>query len=155
MIRSALFVFSILMFSTVSAAEIYSWRDANGYIQYSDRFPTHIDPSKVEIHRSDLLSTPISAETSTTEPKTAAELDLEYRQRRAAQEEAEAAERAEQENARLRSEACEQAKNTLHTLESGRRLAVMNEKGEPDIMDEAMRTAEIDRTKKIIEVNCD
>ena len=49
---------------------------------------------------------------------------------------------------------CTRAQSQLRTLDSGVRLAQMNEKGERIVMDDTARASESKRARDMIEQNC-
>lgn len=79
---------------------------------------------------------------------------LEARKREA--EEAEAAQQreAERQRAAQRADNCKRARDARRQLESGQRMARINEKGEREILTDEMRAAESERVRAIIEENC-
>lgn len=79
---------------------------------------------------------------------------LEARKREA--EEAEAAQQreAERQRAAQRADNCKRAREARNSLESGMRMARLNEKGEREILTDEMRAAESERVRAIIEENC-
>lgn len=92
--------------------------------------------------------------TEPAKPKTYAEKDAEFRQRRAAA--AEAAEKADKERQRgeeLRRR-CDEARGQLAGLESGQRMVRYTSSGEREVLDDAGRTAALERTRKFIADNC-
>ena len=87
-------------------------------------------------------------------PKTLAEKELEFRQRRAAAAEAEAKAEKERQKAAELARQCEQARGQLTALQSGQRMARYSSSGERQLLDDAARGTEIERTQKYIDANC-
>ena len=85
---------------------------------------------------------------------TGVDKELEEKARKA--EEAEKAKRAaeEQKVAQAKAENCQRARQGRATLDSGIRVARLNEKGEREIMDDKMRAAEQQRMQTAIESDC-
>jgi hypothetical protein len=142
------------MFTLPAGAEVYQWRDADGKVHYSD-----IPPTKGELRT--LGSNPRPAESTVTtsdaaapKAKTLAERELEFRQRLAEKNEAQAKAEEEQKAASDRKRTCEQAQNQLTALKSGQRITVFNSKGEREYLDDAGRAAEIERTEKLAADAC-
>lgn len=54
----------------------------------------------------------------------------------------------------LRAENCKRAQAAKAGLDSGVRMARMNDKGEREILDDAGRAAELERTQAIIQSEC-
>ena len=79
---------------------------------------------------------------------------LEAKKREA--EEAEAAQQreAERQRAAQRADNCKRARDARNSLESGMRMARINEKGEREILTREMRAEESKRVQAIIEENC-
>ncbi|THF66436.1 DUF4124 domain-containing protein [Pseudothauera nasutitermitis] len=168
-----------LVFATAAQAQIYTWKDRDGRVHYSDTPPPAGEvktmgparrtapPPAAEAEGSaagnggaegeggeaPVVATPPPANAQDDEP-TLAERELEFRQRRAAEEEARA--KAEEESRRQaeRSRACEQARNQLAALQSGQRVARFNAKGEREFMDDATRAAEIQRAQEFVSAQC-
>ncbi len=87
-------------------------------------------------------------------PMTPLEREVQAR-RRAAEEERLAKARADEErNAARRAENCRQARNQLTALESGQRIARTNDKGEREVLDDAGRAQETQRTREVIASEC-
>lgn len=178
--RASLLALSLII-TLPAAAEIYQWRDAQGRINYSDTPPAAEKAKKLRAAPQPL--TPAAAEdaakegaadatgtkpdatkteagkaapakTDPSKPKTIAEKEVEFRQRRAATTEAEAKAEKERQQADERARNCEQARGQLTALQSGQRLARYNSKGERELLDDAGRSSEIERTQKYIEANC-
>lgn len=85
-----------------------------------------------------------------------APVDPELERRRKAAEQAQAAQ-AKADEARLaeqRKENCSRARGHLAGLESGQRMARMNDKGEREILDDKARADEIRRAREVIAADC-
>ncbi|KON79685.1 DUF4124 domain-containing protein [Azoarcus sp. PA01] len=161
--RINLFVISLLV-SLPAGAEIYQWRDAQGRVHYSDTPPAGenattlreaVPPAASEQPGKDAeTGTGAGGSADAAGPKTLAERDLAFRQRRA--EAAEAAAKAEQERQQSaeRQRDCEQARNQLVALESGQRLARFNRDGEREVLGDDGRADELARTQKFVESAC-
>lgn len=161
--RINLFVISLLI-ALPAGAEIYQWRDAQGRTHYSDLPPAGRNattlrpavapPSQPEAGGQSDKDTPGDTATKAAKPKTLAERELEFRQRRA--EAAEARAKAEQERQQSveRQRDCERARNQLVALESGQRLARFNRDAEREVLDDKGRADEIARTRKFVESAC-
>lgn len=83
-------------------------------------------------------------------------MDPELEKRRKAAEQAQATQ-AKADEARLaeqRRENCARARGHLAGLESGQRMARMNEKGEREILDDKARADEIRRAREVIAADC-
>lgn len=144
----------------------WTWRDANGQINASDR------PPPKEIPEKDILSRPqpqpqrAAAAAAPAEPASAptaapaaparpmVDRELEARKRAAEQEEA-ARQRAEDKKiAEQRAENCRRARSHLAALESGQRIARMNDKGEREVLDDKGRADEMRRAREVMASDC-
>ncbi|MBX3634460.1 MAG: DUF4124 domain-containing protein [Rubrivivax sp.] len=150
----------------------WTWRDASGQINASDRPPPKEIPEKdilsrpqpqAEVRRAPVVAEPASAPTSTpaATPATPAapvrptqDRELEARKRAAEQEQA-ARQRAEDKKlAEQRAENCRRARSHLAALESGQRIARMNDKGEREVLDDKGRADEMRRAREIMSSDC-
>ncbi|MBG6078340.1 type IV secretory pathway VirB10-like protein [Rubrivivax gelatinosus] len=134
------------------------WRDRNGQITASDLPPPR------EVADKDILQRPSNARRVPPPPAAAAsaasapaktEPELEQR-RRAAEQEQQSKAKAEQERvAQQRADNCRRARSQLAGLQSGQRIARLNEKGEREILDDRGRAEESRRAEGIIASDCD
>jgi len=138
-----------LLVCPVFAGEIYSWRDKDGKIHYSDIPP----PAPMEPRKIGSTGTPISA-AGPSERASVADQDLEFRKRRAAAVDAESKERKKMAEAAESRDQCEQARLQLAALESGQRMARTNAAGEREFLDDAQRSGEIERSRKAVDSWC-
>jgi hypothetical protein len=159
-------VLALLAGSTLASAQ-WVWRDANGRITASDRAPPR------EIAERDILQRPVANETrrpaapaaapagaasapaaGATRAATPLEREVEAR-KQAEKAAADAKAKAEEEKlAAARAENCRRARNALATLQSGTRLLRTNERGEPEVLDDAGRNAELARVREAIATDC-
>jgi hypothetical protein len=155
--------------STLPAQAQWKWRDKNGQVTASDLPPPRDVPEK------DILQRPTSprpaARPAAAAPASAAsgvgpviqaastkggglEAEVEKR-RRAAEAETQAKAKAEEDRASAqRRENCGRARNHLTTMESGQRVARINDRGEREILDDRQRADEIRRARAVIETDC-
>lgn len=171
MMRPAILLFALLT-ALPAAAQIYSWKDKDGKMQYSDIPPTQGEvktlrggtPKPVpqsatpsgEAAENGVQPAPASSNPAeaSSKPKTLAERELEFRQRRAAEAEAQAKAEKELADAAERQRACEQARNQLTALSSGQRVSRFSATGEPQILNDAERAEEASRVQKQVEHFC-
>lgn len=146
------------------ASAQWKWRDKAGQTQYSDLPP----PSGVP--EADILQRPASANparraapvavpasAASAAPLTAARAsdpELEARRKKAEQEVLDKKKAEEAKLAAARADNCARAKEQLRTLDSGQRMARVNEKGEREVFDDAMRAAETKRTRDVMASEC-
>lgn len=127
----------LLLLAPGGLAQIYSWRDADGRMHYSDQAPTGIaQPSKLEpatlwVEEADKAKRKLAKEVMDARKR---QLDAEEEAAKADKSKGEAAER--QENCRL-------ARDYLQTLESGARISRSDEKGGRAYLDDQAREQEI------------
>jgi hypothetical protein len=142
---------------TASAAEVYSWKDENGVVHYSDspRASGQMEALELEeIYRpgsTDAYATPAdssaSASASGTEPEPAS----------AAQKRREeiAKGRAERREQQAETEKlCARHRQRLEQMEPARRVMYTDEQGETVRMDDDQRMALIDESKAYLRENC-
>lgn len=163
-----LFLIALCLPLVVGAQSQWSWRDAQGRVQFSDRPPPQGTPEK------DILSRPgaskrapvqvipfgqaASAPAAAAAPAAKASTPQERvaandKARQAAEKEAQqkAQERRE---AQARAENCQRARMQLAGLESGARVSTLNERGERVFMEDAQRNQEIARMREVVAADC-
>lgn len=170
-----------LLVALPAAGQIYQWKDAQGQTHFSDTPPPNA-PVKTLREAKPRATVPTTEEAAPdsangegappapngtgtqaeggenkadpAKPKTLAEKEAEFRQRRAAA--TEAAEKAAKERQRAEEmrRSCEQARGQLTALQTNRRMARYNASGERELLDDAARSAELERTQKFIADNC-
>lgn len=137
----------------------WRWRDASGRITASDLPPPR------EVADKDILQRPGAQ--SRAQPAAAApasapsapmsvpvDKNLETRRRTAELHAKEKAKAEEQRIAAVRAENCSRARAHLNTLDSGQRMARINDKGEREVLDDAARAAEARRAREVIASDC-
>ena len=140
----------------------WKWRDKDGRVQYSDR------PPPPGVAEKDILSKPaggraVAVPSSSLTPAASAapqpavrasDPQLEAKKKQQEQEEAAKRKAEEEKVAKTRAENCQRARSYQRTLDDGIRIARTNEKGEREILDDAARAKELERTKQIIASDC-
>jgi hypothetical protein len=156
-------------------AQQWKWRDSNGRVTVSDLPPPREVADKDILQRPDaaaraarqaanVAAAAASAPPGTTPgaaPGTApaatpkpVDKELEAR-KRAAEAERQAKAKADEEKlAAQRAENCQRARAQIATLESGQRVARVNEKGEREFLDDATRAAEVRRAREVQASEC-
>ena len=83
-------------------------------------------------------------------------VDKELEKKKKEKEDAEAAKKKEEEQrvTKAKIENCARAKTAKTTLDSGVRIGVTNAKGEREVMEDAVRAAEVKRVQAIIDSSC-
>lgn len=136
------------LLSLAAAAQMYSWKDANGKTQYSDEPP----PGKTPARR--VTPPPAPSSDAVEKRKDAADKQLDERKKQ--QEAREAAAKAEKDKAGAEERArnCDKAKGNLQAIESGQARFTMDAKGERVALDGAVREAEIASARKAVDGWC-
>lgn len=135
----------------VAGEYIYQWKDKSGQYVYSDNPPPGNIPSRML--RRDAVGE-ITAPSASPAAPTTADRELELKKRQQEQGEKQAKSDKDGADAKAKSQNCETAKNQLAALESGQRVARFNAQGEREFLDDAQRSAEVERTRKIISDSC-
>lgn len=179
--RINLLVISLFL-AAPAFAEIYQWRDAQGQVHYSDTPPTGTNTRALREAQRPVNAPqaeggdPAQAADKTGQaskdgagesapeggkagadpkkPKTLAEKEVEFRQRRAEAAEASAKAETERKQAAARQRDCERARNQLAALESGQRMARFNSSGERQVLDDGARAEEAARTRSYVASVC-
>jgi hypothetical protein len=168
------FVIAAACFMSVAASAQWQWVDKDGRKVFSDRAPpadvleknivkrpgvrATLEPSSDNVLQSRQNGSTAGAPT----PPTAANVpqlsgvDKELAEKKKQAEQAEMAKRKAEDEKRLqaRQENCSRAKQAKATYDSGVRMAMTNEKGEHEILDDAARASETKRIQTIIESDC-
>lgn len=159
MIRPLIVLAACLYALTASAQ--WQWLDKDGRKVFSDRPPPADVPDKNILKRPGNRSSTLPAPAAPSTPAAAsgtpqAGVDKSLQEKRQQAEAAEAAKRKEEEerNARIRAENCSRAQQAKAGVDTGMRMARVNEKGEREFMDEAATAAESQRLQTIINENC-
>lgn len=142
------------------AAAQWKWRGANGQIQYSDLPPPPGVAEKDILQRPSAASLRAAAALGST-PASAPPLvpkgvdpELEAKRKKTEQDEAVKAKAEEQKVAAAKAENCKRARDQMRTLESGMRMARVNEKGEREVLDDKMRAEELKRARDVANADC-
>jgi uncharacterized protein DUF4124 len=150
----ALLIPLLLTGGFAAAGEIYTWRDANGVVHYSDVKP---EGDKVKVLKAGTQrDLPGSTGASPAPKQESAAVDPEaaFRKRRTEAAEAQAKADKERQEADARKENCDAARNQLTALRSGERMARYNAAGEKEVLDDAAREAEITRVQRTVDSSC-
>jgi len=156
--------------AAIAAQAQYQWVDKDGRRVFSDRPPPADIPAKNVLTQPRGARAPQAAPVagpaaSASEPASAAAaaprppaggVDKVLEEKKKQNEAAEAArKKADEERAAAsRAENCKRAMSAKATLESGMRMARVNDKGEREVLDDAQRAAELKRVNAIIASDC-
>lgn len=133
----------LLLLPLVSAAQVYSWKDASGKIHYGDR-----PPAERQAQVRQLPGAPAATPDVEAARKAAAERQFSQREKQAAGESKQVPEDPAQ--AKIRAENCQRAKNNLAALESGQIRFTLDAKGERVALDGKLREEELARARKSV-----
>lgn len=139
----------------------WKWRDKDGRVTASDLPPPRevldkdILARPPEVRRAASLPAPTaSAPALAALPKGPLEREVEAR-KRAAEQELSAKAKADEERLRVQRAAnCQRARSHLATLDSGQRIARMNDKGEREVIDDRVRADEQRQARAVINSDC-
>ena len=156
--------------AAIAAQAQYQWVDKDGRRVFSDRPPPADIPAKNVLTQPRGARAPQAAPVagpaaSASEPASAAAaaprppaagVDKALEEKKKQNEAAEAArKKADEERAAAsRAENCKRAMSAKATLDSGMRMARVNDKGEREVLDDAQRAAELKRVNAIIASDC-
>ena len=144
-----------LLVAAGAAADIYSWRDAEGHLHYSDSAPAgNVDVQKRRARSATEAAAAPTTAAGATKPRTLAEKDQEFRKRRTEATDADTKAAKEKADAAQRQEDCRNLRGNLAALEGGQRISRINEKGETEIIDDSRRHSDTERTRRQIEQTC-
>lgn len=156
---------SVALFGVLAAtpaAAQWKWRDKAGHTQYSDL------PPPPGVAEGDILQRPASAtrrpapvlpaapaaSAAPLSPNRGPDPELEAKRKQAEQEVADKNKADEAKVAAVRAENCSRARAQMRTLDSGQRIARVNEKGERIVLDDAARAAESQTARDAIASEC-
>jgi hypothetical protein len=162
----------LLLIAAPAAHAQYKWKDAQGQLHVSDLPPPRDVPERNILQRpagsraaarpaatppgaASAPATAAAARAPAASP-TGAPVDAEL-QRRRQQQEQQAAQQAQAESQRqaaLRADNCQRARNQLALLQSGQRMMRLDAAGQPVVLDDAARQADIQRTEQVIRSDC-
>lgn len=167
-----------LTFAAVTAAHAqYQWIDKDGRRVFSDR------PPPADVAPKNIVSQPRGSTAAVVRPAPAAPANepaageasvaakpaapaasaapgagvdkaLEEKKKQAEAAEAAKKKAEEQKIAAAKADNCKRAMNSKSSLDSGMRMARMNDKGEREVLDDAQRAAELKRVNAIIASDC-
>ncbi len=146
----------------------WKWRDKTGRVQYSDLPPPSSTPEQDILTRPNSgqrrsLTPPPAAASAASGPLGAAsgaltprvvEPELEAKRKKAEQEQAAKAKAEQDKVAAAKAENCQRARAQMRSLDSGMRLAKVNEKGEREFLDDRQRADEGKHARDTIAADC-
>ena len=140
----------------------WQWIDNDGRKVYSDRSPPANIPADKILRQPGLKGTPVAAEAAAEPAKVQAsapkivgkDKQLEEKKKQADAAAAEKKQAEEEQIAKARADNCARAKRAKAEMDSGVRMARMNDKGEREVMDDTARAVESKRIGGIIASDC-
>jgi len=155
---------SLLLAAAAPAQAQWKWKDRNGQTHISDLPPPRDIPDKDVLQRPSearraaaAAATPASAPAASAamaEAKPRVDPELEARRSQAEQQQKAKAKAEEERVAAQRAENCQRARQQIAGLDSGIRLARVNDKGEREILDDKARAEEMQRARQIAASDC-
>lgn len=169
--HGAFWLAAALLLAVLPAQAQWKWKDGKGQTHISDLPPPREIPDKDVLQRpsevarraaapntaaSDTAPAPqaAAAPASVAAAKPRVDPEIEARRVRAEQEQKAKAKADEDKLAAQRAENCSRAKQQLAGLDSGIRLARVNEKGEREILDDKARAEEAQRARQVMASEC-
>ena len=148
LLAGRLFIFGLAAaVSGAAHAGLYKWTDSQGKIHYSDQ-PPSTDARSIG------RSAPGTSAITRDAQQSLDEKDAAYQQRRKSADEARAKADAESEQARIKRDNCEKARNNLATLQNSARVYTTDSTGQRRYMDDASRTGAMASSQKAVQENC-
>src|SRR6476660_1939765 len=140
----------------------WQWIDNSGRKVFSDQSPPANIPAKNILRQPGVKGTPVVAEAAAEPAKVQAsapkiagkDKQLEEKKKQAEAAEAEKKKAEEETVAKARADNCARAKRAKSEMDSGVRIARMNDKGEREVMDDAARAVESKRLDGIVASDC-
>jgi hypothetical protein len=154
-------VFGLACLLSVSAMAQWQWIDKDGHKVFSDRAPPADVPDQNILQRPAMVA-PLAvapaaapANGAVPAPKISGQDKALEEKKKLADEAAAAKKKAEEEKiARAKADNCARARQSMLQLQSGVRIATVNDKGERTFMNDAARAAETQRVQGIIGSDC-
>lgn len=167
----AFWLAAALLLAVLPAQAQWKWKDSKGQTHISDLPPPRDIPDKdvlqrpAEIARKSPVASTAASDAAPAAPvaqatasgptaKPRVDPEIEARRSRAEQEQKAKAKADEDKLAAQRAENCSRAKQQLAGLDSGMRLARVNDKGEREILDDKARAEEAQRARQVMASEC-
>ncbi|HSW17979.1 MAG TPA: DUF4124 domain-containing protein [Ramlibacter sp.] len=170
-----IFVLALACSAPALALAQWQWIDGSGRRVYSDQAPPPEVPAKNILRQPGvrpavlMIDTPAQAASAPAPAQTAAaptlaasgakapagrDKELEAKRKQAEAAEADKRKLEEERIAKLKVDNCSRARQAKLAVDSGQRIRRMNDKGEPEFLDDAARAAEARRLNEIIASDC-
>jgi hypothetical protein len=144
-----------LAFAAAVAAQAYRWVDKDGRVRYGDTPPPGVQARPLQLPKSGGANVAPSASGDAKKgPLTPAEQEQEFRKRQLEAQKAgqKATAAAQEEEAKQAN--CARARETLATLQSGRRILRTNAQGEQYYLEDDAREREIQDAQRAVQDWC-
>lgn len=138
----------LLLISALAWAQIYSWRDAEGKVHYSDQPPPGVSGTRK------LEPVLAPAEDAEKARRELAKRELDRRKSQLDSSEAQDKAGKEQGERQERQKNCDQARAYLRSVESGERIARSSDGGERVYLDDQARVEELVAARRAAETWC-
>jgi len=138
---------ALSFFALTTAAQVFSWKDADGRVHYSDRPDSGADAKKLGA----AVAAPDSADAAR---KAQAEKSVESRKEEQKAKEAAGKAEKEKSDAAEKRQQCERAKVSLDGIESGQVRFTMGPGGERVALEGNVREAELANARKAVDSWC-
>ena len=155
---AVLTVFGCLM--TGAQAQVYCWNTKDGKRQCGDTPPPGVKATAMGAPYAPAAApAPAGAKDAATKdakkgPLTPAEQEQEFRKRQLEAQKAREKEEQALRDADAKKDNCERAREALRILESGQRVARMDQQGERVFLDEAQVAQETERARQAVQRSC-
>ncbi|MDP1900709.1 MAG: DUF4124 domain-containing protein [Rubrivivax sp.] len=153
----------VLALAAPMAHAQWKWRDKTGQINASDRPPPLDIPDKDILSRPEpvadqrrFLPAAAASAASGAAPlrAPAGDRELEARRRATEQEQTAKTKADEERVATQRAENCRRARSHFAALDSGQRMARVNDKGEREVLDDRARADEMRQAREVMAADC-
>jgi hypothetical protein len=144
---------ALLAVTPASAQKLYKWVDQAGKVHYSDQPP----PQNARVEKQlQVRTAPTGATGASTGagPKSAADLDMEFRKRQLEKAENEQKQRKEADANSEKQKNCVDSKNRLAALERGGRITKWGPNGEQQFMSDEEIAREVVTQRKTVDSWC-
>lgn len=155
-------IFFLVSLVVLTAQAQWQWLDKDGRRVFSDLPPPAEIPEKNVLRKPGSrdqsspapMAAPAPAAAATAAPAAGTDKSLQEKLKQAEAAEAAKVKAEEERMARARTENCTRATQAKAGLDAGGRMSRLNEKGEREFFDDAMRAAEGERLQTIINSDC-
>lgn len=137
------------------AQQTYKWTDAQGKVHYSDQPPpANVKQSATVKTRKPSGGSPPPTPEAAAAPKSAAEQEADFRQRKVEASEREAIQKQADAEAAQKKQNCEQSRLYLKKVQEGGRISRYNAQGEVEYLEDAQVAQEAVNARKTMESWC-